>query len=474
MASNTLPRTAVDLTLNPPGAHKQGPAWEHQQKWGYLRKRLTGGMVHSVAILPNGTAVGCGSDNQLQLDGVNTWTNLVQIVCGGTSTIGLRDDGTILLTGYIWPMDEEIPTSLSDKSTGTLYSQWKDVVFIAASYHREFHMAGLTKDGHVYAYGYNAQYGQCDVEGWCDISEIAVTLNATIGVRRDGTVVYCGQYDNIKALSSWQNIEHIYTSSVGGPIVGVTYDGRVVCNEPSRFDVSGWKDVIYVSVGSEIITALTGNGHVYLAGEVTPERKERGYDQALDVHVDSSDNVMISTKDTLYTYGIPMNGSLESSTSAKMLIVTSGTCQMFWLYRQGSVQTLIFAKDFNMGQDDTNRWCLLAEQDIERTVAPPASATAAPTTSKGSGGCYIATCVYGSYDCPEVWTLRRYRDDTLALTWYGRLFIKAYYTVSPRAVKWFGKTAWFRRLWLKRLDDMVKKLNGRGVENTAYKDKTIF
>lgn len=25
-------------------------------------------------------------------------------------------------------------------------------------------------------------------------------------------------------------------------------------------------------------------------------------------------------------------------------------------------------------------------------------------------GCYVATCVYGSYDCPEVWTLRRFRD----------------------------------------------------------------
>ena len=40
------------------------------------------------------------------------------------------------------------------------------------------------------------------------------------------------------------------------------------------------------------------------------------------------------------------------------------------------------------------------------------------------GGCYIATCVYGSYDCPEVWTLRRYRDYTLDLTWYGRTFIR--------------------------------------------------
>ena len=33
-----------------------------------------------------------------------------------------------------------------------------------------------------------------------------------------------------------------------------------------------------------------------------------------------------------------------------------------------------------------------------------------------SQGCYVATCVYGSYDCPQVWTLRRFRDNTLAET----------------------------------------------------------
>ena len=49
-----------------------------------------------------------------------------------------------------------------------------------------------------------------------------------------------------------------------------------------------------------------------------------------------------------------------------------------------------------------------------------------------NSGCYIATCVYGSYDCPQVWTLRRFRDYTLDETWYGRLFIKCYYVISPR------------------------------------------
>lgn len=90
--------------------------------------------------------------------------------------------------------------------------------------------------------------------------------------------------------------------------------------------------------------------------------------------------------------------------------------------------------------------------------------------TKGKG-CYVATCVYGSYDCPQVWTLRRYRDDTLGATWYGRAFIRTYYAISPTLVKWFGKTTWFKKMWQGSLDRMVKKLNEKGVENTPYQDK---
>jgi len=88
-----------------------------------------------------------------------------------------------------------------------------------------------------------------------------------------------------------------------------------------------------------------------------------------------------------------------------------------------------------------------------------------------SGGCYIATAVYGSYDCPQVWTLRRYRDYSLARTWYGRAFIRTYYAISPTLVKWFGETKWFKRLWQGKLDRMVSRLNHQGVEDTPYIDR---
>ena len=94
-----------------------------------------------------------------------------------------------------------------------------------------------------------------------------------------------------------------------------------------------------------------------------------------------------------------------------------------------------------------------------------------PEFKTSNGGCYIATAVYGSYDCPEVWTLRRFRDYTLANTWYGRAFIKTYYAISPTMVKWFGKSQWFKNMFQPLLDKLVNKLHNEGVEDTPYNDR---
>ncbi len=93
------------------------------------------------------------------------------------------------------------------------------------------------------------------------------------------------------------------------------------------------------------------------------------------------------------------------------------------------------------------------------------------TKSNSNGGCYIATSVYGSYNCPQVWILRRYRDNLLAKTAFGKLFIYTYYVVSPTIVKWFGKTKWFNRLWRNILDKKITLLKNKGLQDTPYKDK---
>ena len=109
-----------------------------------------------------------------------------------------------------------------------------------------------------------------------------------------------------------------------------------------------------------------------------------------------------------------------------------------------------------------------------KELKPDFEIPALPVPAKNlqkSGGCYVATAVYGSYDCPQVWTLRRYRDDILAQSWYGRAFIRTYYTISPTLVKWFGHTEWFKNMWQSKLDRMVSRLQESGIESTPYEDK---
>ncbi len=88
-----------------------------------------------------------------------------------------------------------------------------------------------------------------------------------------------------------------------------------------------------------------------------------------------------------------------------------------------------------------------------------------------SGGCYVATSIYGSYDCPEVWTLRRFRDYTLAKTYVGRMLIKLYYATSPKLVKWFGEYYIFKLILKPILDRFVGILKNKGYESTPYIDK---
>lgn len=53
------------------------------------------------------------------------------------------------------------------------------------------------------------------------------------------------------------------------------------------------------------------------------------------------------------------------------------------------------------------------------------------SATSGKSGCYIATSCYGNEFAPEVLYLKFFRDNTLAKNYFGRLFIKIYYFLSP-------------------------------------------
>ena len=59
-----------------------------------------------------------------------------------------------------------------------------------------------------------------------------------------------------------------------------------------------------------------------------------------------------------------------------------------------------------------------------------------PTGGGGeSGGCFIATAVYGDYDAPDVLVLRDFRDRVLQQNLLGRGFVRWYYRNGPQWAK---------------------------------------
>lgn len=73
-------------------------------------------------------------------------------------------------------------------------------------------------------------------------------------------------------------------------------------------------------------------------------------------------------------------------------------------------------------------------------------------------GCYIATAVYGSYEHPQVWKLRRFRDTYLAKSKVGRVFICSYYRVSPPLAIRVGKLGLLSTVVKRVLDYTIKLL----------------
>lgn len=79
-----------------------------------------------------------------------------------------------------------------------------------------------------------------------------------------------------------------------------------------------------------------------------------------------------------------------------------------------------------------------------------------------TGGCYVATAVYGSYEAPQVRVLRRWRDEALSTSSAGRWFIRFYYATSPGLVRLVGTREWFIAPSRFLLDALVKRLSNPG------------
>lgn len=102
-----------------------------------------------------------------------------------------------------------------------------------------------------------------------------------------------------------------------------------------------------------------------------------------------------------------------------------------------------------------------SSSNMQRTTTSSTSSQQAQPAKKE--GCYIATAVYGSYDAPEVMTLRRFRDETLRNSAFGRWFIRTYYRLSPPVAEKLKNA--------KRINAFVRSILDRWVERLNRKQR---
>ena len=222
------------------------------QIWGEIteRKAISAGGSHTIGLRANGTVVAVG-DNDFGECGVDGWTDIVAAAAVTNHTVGLTADGTVVAVG-------------NNASGQCDVEGWTDIVAVSAGMN---HTVGLKADGTVVAVGSNAK-DKCDVDGWTDIAAVSAGYSHTVGLKADGTVVAVGSNTKDKCdVDDWADI--IAISAYSLHTVGLKADGTVVAvgsNASGQCDVDDWTDIIAVSAGISYTIGLKADGTVVAVG----------------------------------------------------------------------------------------------------------------------------------------------------------------------------------------------------------------
>lgn len=393
-----------------------------------------------VFLYKDGTAAFWGELNKKEIS-LSRWNNISSIFCFNKAILGLKTDGTIIAMGEATAFENT-------------YCGWKNVLDIQ---YESGTIIALTSDGKVYAVGNRPDlYNYCCISGWGDVINVKMRYNTIVALTSSGRVFAEGpDPEKYNLISKWGDIVSVDISEKGVPLgitkigslrYGSTWENRIHSEKATLGELLGLRGIVsLLGTQGDIGYALKADGTVHVCSNVH--------------HQDEYSEWKNIVAPIDYTHAIQADGTIALVKTAleeeKIIIQNWRLFEHIDTIREERQKTA----DEYRGQAVVNQ-----KSDI-------ADNRDANCQKEKSGGCYIATAVYGSYDCPQVWTLRRFRDLTLKRTWYGRLFIRIYYAVSPTLVKCFGDANWFKNFWKPMLDRMVNALNANGVNDKPYEDK---
>lgn len=249
---------------------------------------------HTVGMKKNGSMVAVGNNTNGQCN-VTTWTDIIQVSCGGSHTVGLKRDGTCIGIGYAsaikdlqdWRDIIQISCGYDNtiglKKDGTCVACGSEMVNIDISLLTDikqvalsrYNAIGLKADGTCVAVG-NNEYNQLNVTDWTDIKQVACGTIFNIGLKKDGTCLAVGYKDDGQLdVTGWTDI--IQVACGGSHTVGLKKDGTCLAvgsNGQGQCNVNDWTDIVQVSCGSQFTVGLKSDGTVLFCGNSSDSKSK--------------------------------------------------------------------------------------------------------------------------------------------------------------------------------------------------------
>lgn len=255
-----------------------------------------------------------------------------RIAAGYCHTLGLKADGTVYAAG--------------DNMYGQgNVSGWSNVTQVAAG---AYHSVALFKDGTVDAVGDNSE-NQLDVYGWTDIVAIAASGYDTIGLKADGTVVACGMHADL--VSGWHGVTMV---TGGAHSMGCLYDKGYMMATHAGAQMDMGVVLFDLAVCGNVSAGILFDGTLITNVENAPE-----WTDIVSIEVSSTGIFAIDANGKVLSYFHRAGDSVDFNLSQEAVEIASGGTHHVVLTKDGRVHSF---GDNEFGQLDTADWNLLEGQ----------------------------------------------------------------------------------------------------------------
>ena len=219
------------------------------------------------------------------------WHGVAALASNDEYLGALLQDGTVIRTvfdGFSIPAEWEQEMGMEKASelaeerkaqTPELISGWTNVKMLSMA---TDHAAVLLEGGTAAAAGFPedqdiidyrtglTQNGSCQVDGWSDLKQVLALNGETIGLKNDGTLLTTAEMP--EEWKDYRDLKSIWGISSGSTAVAIRADGTVVYlykgdDSYGQNNISGWTDMVQLSIGRRYIVGLRADGTVAAVGD---------------------------------------------------------------------------------------------------------------------------------------------------------------------------------------------------------------